>query len=292
MRRRPVWLSAVVAIAASASAATVTACGSSGPAAVTDSKPITVVTGLYPIAQAVQAVGEGRITAVDVVPGGVNPRTYPPTASDGEKMRGAALVVEVGGGFQPPFESAAASAPRVLKLESELRTTNPYFWLDPTLMQRAVNAIAASLEQVNPSSASLYRDGARAFDEEVASTGIDFESTLSVCPTHTIVTADGAFEDMARSYGLIDQIANDNPGSAAAAQASGATTAFTEPFVSTSAVEAVARGAHLRVRSLDPLTGAPPGGWSRQADYIRLMEANLGALAGALGCPDTANGTS
>jgi ABC-type Zn uptake system ZnuABC Zn-binding protein ZnuA len=100
---------------------------------------------------------------------------------------------------------------------------------------------------------------------------------------------------MAHSYGLRDQIVGSTGTSIAAAttaaRSAGATTAFSEPFVAAGPVKAVAAGAHLKLRVLDPLTGPPPGGWPRQSDYLRLMEANLGALNSALGCPNTGLGT-
>jgi zinc transport system substrate-binding protein len=178
-----------------------------------------------------------------------------------------------------------------------LSTDDAYIWLTPPLMVRAVSAIAAALEAADPAAASQYREGARSFSAEVASTGIDYQSTLSVCPRRAIVTADGAFLGMAHTYGLVDQIAGPPAQSgagldaaAAAARASGATTAFREPFVAEGAINAVAAASHLKVRTLDPLTGPPPEGWPRQANYVRLMEANLGALNSALGCPNTGIG--
>ncbi len=73
-------------------------------------------------------------------------------------------------------------------------------------------------------------------------------------------------------------------------QTGGATTVFSEPWQPDGVVDAVATAAHVKVRLLDTLAGPPPGGWPRQADYINLMESDLGALSSALGCPNTATG--
>jgi zinc transport system substrate-binding protein len=253
-----------------------------------------VVTGLYPIAQAAKQIGAGAATVSDVVPAGSDPRTYRLTPAQQAQVRRASVVILAAAGFQPSLDAAASGAPRVLDLQATLSAAGPYVWLDPQAMLRAVAAMAATLEAANPANGSVYRSGARAFSDEVASTGIDYQSTLSGCPRRTIVTADGAFVGMAHSYGLNDQIVGSTGTSIASAttvaQAKGVTTAFSEPFVEAGPVDAVAAGAHLKLRVLDPLTGPPPGGWPRQADYIRLMEANLGALNGALGCPNTGLG--
>jgi ABC-type Zn uptake system ZnuABC Zn-binding protein ZnuA len=270
--------------------------GSRAPAS---APAIAVVTGLYPLAQAIAQIGGSKVAVVDVVPAGSDPRTYQLAAAQVSAVGAAAVVVEIGGGFQPSLEAAAIRAPRVVNLQSTLGSAATYVWLDPDLMRQAVSAIAAAMEAANPPAAGQYRDGAQAFSEAVASTGIDYQSTLSACPRRSFVTADDAFAGLARRYGLTDQVvgaaAAPDPASVAAAaarvKAAGLTTVFSEPFVPSGTVEAVAAAAHAKVRVLDPLSGAPPDGWPKQADYLRLMEANLGALNGALGCPDASTGS-
>jgi ABC-type Zn uptake system ZnuABC Zn-binding protein ZnuA len=260
---------------------------------------IEVVTGLYPLAQAIQQIGGTSVAVTDLVPPGSDPRTYRPTAAQIAELHNATVVVEVGG-FQPAFDAAAQSARHVLDLGATLGTDDPYVWLDPDLMTRAVTAIASALEAANPLAAGAYRNGAEAFSASVASTGIDYESTLSVCPRRLIVTADSAFAGMAHQYGLTDEVIDSAvpPGSTQIAadvariKTAGLSTVFSEPFVPTGAVQAVAAAAHVKVRVLDTLTGPPPppAGWPRHVDYIQLMEANLSTLNSALGCPDTSTG--
>jgi zinc transport system substrate-binding protein len=229
-----------------------------------------------------------------------DPTTYRLTAAQVAVVHRAAVVVEIGGGFQPSFEAAAlgAGAGAVVDLRAALGATDPYVWLDPVVMGRALTVIAAALERANPPAASLYRNGAEGFGAEVASTGIDYESTLSACPRSTIVTPDGAFQAVASEYGLTDQIVGTAPIPEAAALAAavervstaGLTTVFSEPFADNGTINALAIAAHLKVRVLDPLTGSPPEGWASQANYLTLMEANLGTLNNALGCPNTDTG--
>jgi zinc transport system substrate-binding protein len=286
----------ILAVLAVAALLALTGC-QAGSGATGKEPPIAVVTGLYPLAQAAEQIGGPAVSVSNVVPPGSDPRTYRLSPAQVAEVHRAAVVILAGPGFQPALDAAASAASRVLDLRTALSTDDVYVWLTPPLMVRAVSAIAAALEAANPAAADQYRDGARAFSAGVASTGIDYQSTLSVCPRRAIVTADGAFLGMAHTYGLVDQVAGPSaptgPGldaAAAAAQASGATTAFREPFVDEDGINAVTAAAHLKVRTLDPLTGPPPEGWPRQANYLRLMEANLGALNRALGCPDTGIG--
>jgi ABC-type Zn uptake system ZnuABC Zn-binding protein ZnuA len=259
-----------------------------------------VVTGLYPLAQAIQQIGQSAVSVTDIVPSGSDPRSYHLTALQVAEVRAAPLVVVVGGGFQPSLEAAADGAPHVLRLGPALATADPYVWLDTDLMQRAVTLMGAAMQRANPPAGGKYRAGAAAFASSIESTGIDYQSTLSVCPRRTIVTPDAAFAGMARQVGLTDQVVGTSispdpahvKAQAAAATAADVTTAFAQPFVTDATVRAVAQSAGLKIRTLDPLTGPPPGGWPRQANYLRLMEANLGTLSAALGCPDSSTGLS
>jgi zinc transport system substrate-binding protein len=272
-------------------------CSQSAPADA--SAPVlAVATGLYPMAQAIEQIGQNKVSVTDVVPAGSNPTAYQLEPAQALQVRRAGLVVEVGGGFQPSFEQAAAGASDVLQLQAKLKATNPYVWLDPNIMAKAVALIAGAMEVADPSAAGLFRQGEQAYEASVQSTGIDYESTLSACPRMTIFTTDSAFAAMANDYGLRDIAVGSSSipvpaavrSSASALQTAGATTVFSEPWLPEETVDAVASAAHVKVRLLDTLAGPPPGGWPRQADYINLMESDLGALSSALGCPNTATG--
>ena len=254
-----------------------------------------VVTGVYALAQAVGQIGQGRVSVLDVVPSGSDPKTYPLDPAEAGEVRAAQLVVDVGGGFQPSFE-AAAQATRVLSVASALGATDQYPWLDPAQMRRAISAIASAMEAADPQAAGLFRDGARAFAASLDSTGIDYQSTLSTCPRQMIFTPDAAFSRMAADYGLKDTVLGAGTGggsvqaAAAAVRAAGASTVFAETWVSSGAVDAVAGAAGAKVRTLDTLVGPPSGGYPPRADYFSLMESDLGSLSAALGCPNTSTG--
>jgi zinc transport system substrate-binding protein len=255
------------------------------------------VTGLYPLAQAIEQIGGRTVSVTDVVPAGADPRTYRLNPAQIAAVHHAALAVEAGG-LQPSFAAAAVGAHTVVDVAARLGTDDPYVWLDPELMARAVAVIGAALAAANPPAAGVYQKNAAGFAAEVRSTGIDYESTLSTCPRRTIATADGAFATLARQYGLNDLIvgaaADPSPATVASAagqvKAAGLTTVFAEPFVPAATVEAVASAADVSVRNLDPLSGPPTDGWPHHPDYVQLLEENLAALSAALGCPNTETG--
>ena len=279
-RTRVLTLSAALAVMAGG-------CTSSSPT--TPGPPVlVVVTALDPLQMAVAQIGQSRVEVTDPVPNGANPLSYqlPPAAAT--MVSRAGLAVGIGGGFQPSFESAARQARRAVFLLTGSGRSNPYVWLDPKLMQNAVAQLAAAMEAANPPAAALYRQGERAFSDILASTGIDYSSTLSTCLAQTMFTPDQAFSAMAGQYGLKDVVLA-GPGATARVEGSDATTVFAETWADDRTVEAAAGAAHLRVRVLDTLLGPPAGGWPDRATYIDRLEANLGTLTAGLNCSAGAN---
>jgi ABC-type Zn uptake system ZnuABC Zn-binding protein ZnuA len=245
-----------------------------------------VVTGLYPLAEAVSQIGQSKVTVVDIVPTGTDPRTYQPTGPDKSLMSNAGLVLEVGDGLQPPFEAAAAASSHLLALGGA-PPSGPYPWVNPAGMDAYVNRIESAMAAADPEAASLFKAGAQAFEAEVDSTGIDYQNTLAVCPRTTIFTADDAFSAMAAAYGLHDVVLGNSPLSqgadsdlAAQVHTSGTGDVFEEPWTAATAVKAVAAMTGVGVRTLDTLLGQPAGGTT----YIQLLEANLSQLNDALAC--------
>ena len=285
-----------VAAASVALVASVASCGGAPPKPA--SQPaLVVVTGLYPLAQAVDQIGQGRARGENVVPTGTDPRTYRPDASAASKLSQAALVLLGPPGVQPAIDSAVAGSARQV-VHVAPPTGGTYFWLDPAAMRSAVEQIASAMETADPRDAATFRSGAVAFRDTLGSTDIDYQSTLSTCPRRDVFVPDVAFAEMTRRYGLTLHVVAgvDQPQAAvvrsavAAIQATATTTVFVETWGPQPAVRAAAAAAGVKVRYLDTLLGAPPGGWPRQATYVNLLEANLGALSSALGCPDQGAG--
>lgn len=292
----------VAAFAALLLSAVLASCSTGSPAARNSTPGLVVATGLYPLAQAVEQIGQGRARADDIVPAGQNPLSYHPDTTANRLLSTARLVVLGPAGFQPALDAAAGDdVERVVHVAPSAGGT--YFWLDPPSMRRAVPGIAAAMERADPRDAATFKAGARAFADALESTGIDYQSTISTCPRRDVFAPDAAFAQVARSYDLHFHVIGggviggvDQPqasvvrSAVAAVEAAGATTVFVEPWVAQGTVRAVAAGAGAKVRALDTLLGPPAGGWPRQATYLNLLEANLGALSSALGCPDQGSG--
>ena len=274
-------------------------CGSGGAPHRALGARLVVATGLYPLAQAAEQIGDGRAVTDDVVPAGEDPLSYRPDAGAAAAVSNSALVLLGPEGLQPQIDGlAAGSRPGHTVVHLAPASGGAYFWLDPHSMRQVLPAIAAAMEAADPPDAATFREGARAFEDALGSTDIDYQSTLSTCPRRDVFAPDLSFAHVAATYGLaFHAIGTAEPppsgtvkSAAAAVSEAGATTIFEETWVPDATVRAVAAAAGVKVRRLDTLIGPPPGGWPRQATYLNLLEANLGALSSALGCPDMGAG--
>lgn len=271
-------------------AAGVTACSSTLPKSVATAPVLQVATGLWPLAEAAAAVGGNKAAVVNVVPPGVDPLSYRPDAPSRHTLQSSGLVLEIGGGFQPGLEAASAGAATVLRLGSALGVENPYVWLDPATMVRAVTRIADAMAATNPGAAALYRRNEGAFQAEIRSLGIDYSSTISTCPGTVMVTPDAAFSSMAASYGLRDVVIGPAPtpqrieAEKSALQSGSAVAVLSQTWADNRGVEEVAAAAGIKVHAVDTLAGTPVTGTGAQNTYMTRMEQILGVVSGALGC--------
>ncbi len=245
-----------------------------------------VVASFYPLAWAAEQLEVGVFDdVVNLTPPGVEPHDIELTPSDVETIRDAALVIYIGGGFQPALEDAVHSREgRSLDL---LRPgEDPHIWLDPPRFAQALERIARSVAGAGS-----------AYDEirEVKTLDKKYRRGLADCDRRTVVTTHAAFGQLAARYGLRQlSLAGRSPESEPGpreleslideVRAAGATTVFAEPLVSHRVAETVARETGAVVATLDPIEGLSQDRLDAGEDYLSVMRSNLEALREALGC--------
>lgn len=287
--RRLGSLAALMAVGASSLAGCGTTKAGAPPATVarpSAAHPLSVVASVFPLAQLVSYLGGHDVRVSNLVPPGVQPQGLALSAAGRHLLSSAQFVVEVGDGYQPQVEAAAARRPHFALLPALSKQPRPYeVWLDPYLWSTAAARLAKALAAADPPAARRFENGARDFQSLASSIASDYQSSLSQCPLRYFVTADGAFERMASAFSLVDV-----PVSTTGVQKTLAIVAqysipdvFKEQGVDPSEVDQVARAGHIGVKTLDPmeLTPAPT---TKYQSYFDVMEDNLSALEGPLEC--------
>lgn len=275
-------------------------CGSAGARVSTGGKPvITVATGLWPLAQMATDLSQGRARVIDVVPRGQNPRTYKLTASQRSEVRHASVVLEIGRGFQPSFESSATKAHRVVALLPAVGGTNPDIWLNPGDMIKASELATAAFVAAAPSQKQLFDNGERDFKALLSTLEITYQDSLSDCPLHNFVTASNAFSRLDSSHQVRDLALSPQGGPAnpthaevrqavAKIRAAHARMVLVQPFQPSSLARTAAAAAGVPVGVLDTLEN-PTRSWPANATYDQMMDNDLATVARALACPGSLN---
>jgi ABC-type Zn uptake system ZnuABC Zn-binding protein ZnuA len=249
------------------------------------------VVSAFALAQLTSYVGGKAVHVVDLAPPGTQPQGLSLDAADRNEIEHAAVVIDVGDGYQPEMESAASSARRHLSvLPAISKQAKPYeFWLNPYLMADAASAIAGALTSAEPRERSVFEDGSRNFAAVATSLESDFESTFTDCTINEFVTSDNAFERLGSSFDLTD-VAVDTMGVAKAAalvRSSSLPGVFSEVGVPSGQVQQVATSAGVPVKSLNPMELAPSPTGPAPPTYFTVMEDDLTALEGPLACDTT-----
>jgi len=258
-----------------------------------------VVAAFYPLAFALAEVAPQGIVVRDLTPPGAEPHDLELDARDVEAIRGAALVVYLGGGFQPALEDALEEreGPALdvlqkagVRLKSDTVDTgavDPHVWLDPLRYAAVAREIAAELG---------HPAGADAFVARLERLDAELERGLARCARRQLVTSHAAFGYLTERYDLeqvplvgIEPEAEPSPRDLEQlvdrVRATGATTIFFETLVSSELAETVARETGARTAVLDPLEGLQAEQLDAGTDYFDVMRENLAALRAGLGCP-------
>lgn len=257
-----------------------------------------------------QLVGEaGRVETL--MGPGVDPHEFLPSARQAELLHRADLVVANGLGLEEGLIDVLGAArddgvkvlevapqvdPIPFEVGKEEGSPDPHFWFDPTRMARAVDLIASSLEQVDPSAdwptaASQLHADLEELDAEEA------QIVASIPPgRRKLVTNHDALGYFAARYDfqiiatvipaastLAEPSAADLADLVSTLQAQGVTTIFAETSAPDTLAKAVAAelGENVDVRTL--YTGALGAPGSGADTYAGMLRTDATTIADALG---------
>ena len=324
MRSRFLALMAITTLALSACAsgtpttntpASDAASTSSGSAAAPGVTKVSVA--FYPLEYAATKAGGDKVNVTNLTLPGQEPHDLELTPQQITSLEEADLVVYLKG-FQPAVDKTVeqSGAKNKLDLSQVIQlhpatedhdhdsdagetedhdhgTTDPHFWLDPTLEAKAVDAIANELSKINADNKSTYETNAKNVTNDLTALDEEYKSSLTNCQVKTIITTHAAFGYLTERYGL-EQIGisglspNEQPSPARIAKVQeeakehGVTTIFFETLTSDEVAKAIAGDLALKTAVLDPIEGITTE--SAGQDYPSVMKANLDAIKQANGC--------
>jgi zinc transport system substrate-binding protein len=190
-----------------------------------EQEKITVVASFYPLYEFASRVVGDRAEVSSLVPAGVEPHDWEPTAEDVSRVSAADLLVINGAGFEIWADDievkvvANTSEGIEFNYKEENRAgsdehghedddaaggsrVNPHIWLDPMLAKHQIDKIRDAMARSDPVNTDYYNQNADRFTAELDSLDAFIRSELASCEKLDFIAFHDAFIHFSERYGL------------------------------------------------------------------------------------------
>ncbi|HEU4605584.1 MAG TPA: zinc ABC transporter substrate-binding protein [Nitrososphaera sp.] len=173
-----------------------------------------VVASFYPLYEFAAHVGGDRAEVSSLVPAGIEPHDWEPTAQDKQRVQSSDMLVINGAGFESWAGDMEAKlivdTSDGIELEHEEVEdehgheggVNPHIWLDPILAKHQVEKIRDAMIIADPENADYYNENAAAFAAELDQLDAFARLELAGCEKSDFIAFHDAFAHFAERYGL------------------------------------------------------------------------------------------
>ncbi|KRE48990.1 metal ABC transporter substrate-binding protein [Paenibacillus sp. Soil522] len=281
-------------------------------------KKLKVVTSFYPMYEFSKQVAGEHADVISLIPAGVEPHDWEPSAKDMANIKEADLFVYNGiveGWAEQALESAPNDKRVVVEAsggvqlmegveheeegheeeehEEEGHGLDPHIWLSPVLAQREVLAIQEAFMKADPEHKDDYKANADAYMAKLKELDDAFKSGLQGIKHTEFVTQHAAFGYLAKEYGLTQvPIAGLSPEQEPSPEQMAEVVAFAkereiktilfETLVDPKIAQTIADEIGAKTDVLNPIEGLTEEEKKDNLDYIGIMAKNLEALKKAL----------
>ena len=282
-------------------AAILTLAGCEGAPAPT--KPAVVVT-VYPLWELARPVAGDRAEVVSLVPPGVEPHDWEPSARDTTLVQRATVLHPLGNRARrvgrPTADGPAGPHPGDRCLDRPRPAPAGRKRRSPRVARPDARAHAGPDDRERAragrsAGGPVYLENAAAFAARLDALDQAFAAGLRDCARRELVTSHAAFAYLARRYGLtqvpvmgLAPEAEPSPADLAAivqtARRLKVTHVFFEPLMSPRLAQTLAREIGATTLPLDPIEGVSREQAAAGTGYVELMQGNLANLRVGLGC--------
>lgn len=253
----------------------------------------------YPIYDFVKKIGMEKVNVSTVVPPGIEPHDFEPTAKQVVELQNADLIFINGAGFEEWLDRIGndniVELSKGLSIENADSVPDPHIWLDPVLVKNLSTAILDALITRDPQNADYYRNNNIEFNTKLDKLNSDIKNNLTDCRLNDFIAFHDAFGYFANRYGLIQHSieglapeAGVNPQSVSDAinlsRQLNISVIFGEENIDPRLSETIANEIGGMVLLLNPIELISQEEQDLGEDYISKMYDNLNNLKIALGC--------
>ena len=261
--------------------------------------PLKVFTSFYPVYDFVKKIGKDKVDVSIIVPNGMEPHDFEPTAKQIIDLQKADAIFVNGMGFESWINKLNSATivdlSRDLPLEKNTQTSNPHIWLDPLLVKLQAKNILNSLNSLDPQNKLYYNNNYVQFTNQLDRLNVDIISNLTNCKLHDFLSFHDAFGYFANRYGLTQHsIQGLSPETEAPPQKIresidlskqlGLDVVFTEDNMDPRLSDIIAQEINGQVLTLSPIETISDEEKQMNKDYFSKMYDNLNNLKIALKC--------
>lgn len=270
-----------------------------------------VAASFYLYEDFLKEIGGDRIRIVAPAPRGIDAHEIEPSPRDIAAVLSAQLFVTHGAGLDPWAERMSDAlrdrGVNVVTMSTRIpfdithtdergaAFTDPHIWLDPLLVQKAIEVLRDTLMEMDPSHVDLYTQNAERLTTQLTQLHAEFTSGLAQCLVRDIIIAHDAFAYLAQRYNITTHsIAGNNPEAEPSAQRlstlvelareKNISVILTEPLEPAAAAETIAKEIGATTLILHTLEGLTETEQEAGETYMTLMVANLINLRIAMRC--------
>jgi len=261
--------------------------------------PLKIFASFYPIYDFVKKIGKDKVDVSVIVPNGMEPHDFEPTAKQIIDLQKADAIFINGMGFESWIDKLndanIVDLGKDLPTEKNTQVANPHIWLDPLLVKLQAKYILNSLISLDPQNKLYYNDNHVQFTNNLDRLHADIVSNLTNCKLHDFLSFHNAFSYFADRYGLVQHsIQGLSPETEAPpqkiresidlAKQLGLDVVFTEEGVDPRLSDTIAQEISGQVLILSPIETISDEEKQMNKDYFSKMYDNLNNLKTALKC--------
>lgn len=258
-----------------------------------------IFTSFYPIYDFVKKIGKDRMDVSSIVPAGIEPHDFEPTAKQIIELQKADVIFINGAGFESWINKMGNVT--VVDLSKDLpdeilgSTSDPHIWLDPILVKTYSKTIFEKLISLDPQNTDYYADNFNEFNNKLELLNLDISKNLTNCDLDDFIAFHDAFGYFAKRYGLTQHSisgsspeADINPQRIADAiklsEELGVNIIFSEDNIEPRLSNTIANEVGGKVLILSPIEMITQEEQALNKDYFSKMYDNLDNLKIALRC--------
>ena len=171
----------------------------------------TVYTSFYAMYDFTKTIAEGTIIEViNLVPSGVEPHDWEPTASDIKDLSKADGIIYNGNGMEGWIDKIKEAANGVKTLEAsdyimtinDEGATDPHVWLSPQNAKMQMNAITEFLCEIEEKYTEKFKANLSAVSEKIDELDNDFKIMVKDSTKRDIIVTHGAYAYLCNVYGI------------------------------------------------------------------------------------------